>query len=47
VVRKTRMTSKVPTAFHTGASNAREFSRGTGHTVATRLVAGVRDVNCT
>ena len=47
MVRETHVTSKVSIAFRTGYSKAREFARGTGHAIAIRLVAGVRDVTCT
>ena len=47
MVRETCVTSKVPIAFRTGDSKARECTRRASHTVATRLVAGVRDVTCT
>ena len=47
MVTRTIVTSKVPIAFRTEDYIARECARGAGHTVATRLVAGVRDNTCT
>jgi len=39
-----RVASKAPIAFNKGNSIARENARGASHAVATRLVAGVRNV---
>ena len=42
-----RMPSKMSIIFGAGESNMGERSRRAGHTVTTRLVASVGDVNCT
>ena len=47
VVSETCVANKMPFACKAGNSIARELARGAGHRVATRLVAGVRDVTST
>jgi len=44
VVRKTRAASDVPATFGAGVAKLRERARRASHALATRLVAGVRDV---
>jgi len=47
VFRETRAASEVPVTFCAGVASTRERVRRASHTVATLLVAGVRDVTCT
>jgi len=47
VIVETRVACIVPIAFRTGNSNVGERARKAGHAVATRLVAGVRNVTST
>ena len=47
MVGKTRAASKMPVTFGAGVANMRERARRSDHAVATRLVAGVRDITYT
>ena len=47
MVGETRAASEMPITFSARVANMRDRARSTGHAVATRLIAGVRDVACT
>jgi len=47
VVRETRVAFEMPVTFGARVAKLRERAQRASHAVATRLVAGVRDVTCT
>ena len=47
MVRETRVAFEMPVTFGARVAKLRERAQRASHAVATRLVAGVRDVTCT